>query len=76
MQYESPDFATLMANLPSRFALPDRSLIERAYQFAEKAHYGVKRTSGEPYISHYCLAVAQILLDLKLPRRAGSRLVA
>lgn len=69
MQYESPDFATLMANLPSRFALPDRSLIERAYQFAEKAHYGVKRTSGEPYISH-SLAVAQILLDLKLPAAA------
>lgn len=30
----------------------DRELIERAYTFAEKAHQGHKRYSGEPYLNH------------------------
>jgi guanosine-3',5'-bis(diphosphate) 3'-pyrophosphohydrolase len=44
----------------------DRSLIERAYQFAHRNHGGQKRASGEPYIQH-CVSVAQILADLRLP---------
>lgn len=40
-------------------------LIERAYQFSEKAHEGQLRRSGEPYISHP-LNVAAILADLHL----------
>ncbi|MDE2213425.1 MAG: bifunctional (p)ppGpp synthetase/guanosine-3',5'-bis(diphosphate) 3'-pyrophosphohydrolase [Patescibacteria group bacterium] len=30
----------------------DRTLIERAYQFAEKAHEGHRRLSGDPYFTH------------------------
>jgi len=30
----------------------DRALIEKAYAFAEKAHAGQKRYSGEPYFNH------------------------
>ena len=41
----------------------DLSKILSAYQLAEKAHAGQKRSSGEPYIIHP-LAVADILLDL------------
>jgi GTP pyrophosphokinase len=41
------------------------SEIIRAYRYAERAHAGVKRLSGEPYISH-CLAVAEILAGLKM----------
>ena len=37
-------------------------LIERAYEFAKKAHAGQKRLSGEPYIIHP-LAVAENLAD-------------
>src|SRR3989344_5879334 len=37
-------------------------LIERAYEFAKKAHAGQKRLSGEPYIVHP-LAVAENLAD-------------
>jgi len=36
----------------------------RAYKFAEKAHEGIKRNSGEPYIQHP-LETAKILLDLR-----------
>lgn len=36
--------------------------VRKAYDFAEKAHCGQKRFSGEPYIMHP-LSVAEILLD-------------
>ena len=35
-------------------------IIERAFKFARKAHYGVRRRSGEPYILHP-IAVARIV---------------
>lgn len=41
----------------------DFSKIKSAYDFAEKAHEGQFRSSGQPYIIHP-LAVADILLDL------------
>ncbi len=41
----------------------DLNKITSAFRFADKAHEGQKRSSGEPYISHP-LAVADILLDL------------
>ena len=40
----------------------DLNKITQAYEVAEKAHDGQKRTSGDPYITHP-LAVASILLD-------------
>ncbi len=60
------DIDTLLAKLPDSYTVVDRDLIMRAYKFAEKAHEGQKRLSGEPYITH-CLAVAEILADLKVP---------
>lgn len=56
----------LLKSLPEQYTAVDRELIQRAYQFAESAHEGQKRLSGEPYITH-CLAVAQILADLRVP---------
>jgi len=41
----------------------DFSVVERAYQIAEKAHQGQTRKSGDPYITHP-VAVAQLLADL------------
>ncbi|PJF30919.1 MAG: (p)ppGpp synthetase [Candidatus Thermofonsia Clade 1 bacterium] len=43
----------------------ERALVLRAYHYAAKAHEGVKRAGGEPYITHP-VAVAQILADLRL----------
>ncbi|MDD3480988.1 MAG: bifunctional (p)ppGpp synthetase/guanosine-3',5'-bis(diphosphate) 3'-pyrophosphohydrolase [Patescibacteria group bacterium] len=48
--------------LPQGF---DKKLVEKAYKFADAAHKGQKRKSGDPYITHP-LAVARILLDLKM----------
>lgn len=56
----------LLKSLPEQYTAVDRELIQRAYQFAESAHEGQKRLSGEPYITH-CLAVAAILADLRVP---------
>jgi GTP pyrophosphokinase len=56
----------LIETLPESFNSVDGELVMRAYRFAEKAHEGQKRASGEPYITH-CLAVAQILSELKVP---------
>ena len=41
------------------------AVIERAYEFASKAHEGQIRKSGEPYIEHP-LHVAMILVNLQL----------
>ncbi len=57
---------SLMEVLPENYSAIDRELVLRAYQFAEKAHAGQKRASGEPYITH-CIAVAAILAELKVP---------
>ncbi len=56
----------LINSLPEHYSAVDRELILRAYQFAEAAHQGQKRASGEPYITH-CVAVAAILAELEVP---------
>ena len=43
----------------------DMDLVQRAYEFAERAHANQVRKSGDPYFSHPC-AVAVILTDLML----------
>ncbi|MCL2309637.1 MAG: bifunctional (p)ppGpp synthetase/guanosine-3',5'-bis(diphosphate) 3'-pyrophosphohydrolase [Proteobacteria bacterium] len=49
---------------------PDEvALVERAYQYAERAHAGQTRKSGEPYITHP-LAVAGILAGWQLDAQA------
>lgn len=55
-----------LEQLPDRYSLADKELIQRAYLVAEEAHREQKRHSGEPYITH-CLAVAGILADLRVP---------
>lgn len=51
------------ANIIAKMTNPneaDRNLITRAYDFANEAHEGHKRYSGEPYMSH----VASVSLEL------------
>jgi len=57
--------ANLMEILPQGFSVVDRELVMRAYDFADKAHAGQKRVSGEPYVSH-CVAVAGILAEMQV----------
>lgn len=44
----------------------DADMIRLAYDFADAAHKGQKRASGEPYITHP-LACAQTLAEMKMP---------
>ena len=43
--------------------------VNRAYYFAEQAHYGQRRRSGEPYVTHP-LAVAGILADMHMDHQS------
>lgn len=42
----------------------DTDVLRRAYEFAERAHAGSRRYTGDPFITHP-LAVAQILTELR-----------
>jgi GTP pyrophosphokinase len=56
----------LIDNLPDNYNFVDREMVLNAYSFAERAHEGQVRASGEPYITH-CIAVASILAEMKVP---------
>ena len=51
--------------IESKYSGNDLKLLEKAYDYAKKAHENQKRASGEPYFTHPC-AVAEILIDLGL----------
>lgn len=55
-----------LESLPKNYTQADRDLILRAYRFAEKAHHGQTRVSGEAYVNH-CVAVATILAEMRVP---------
>ncbi len=63
-EVKSMELEAIFKQIP-RLAPTERQVIERAYQFARKAHEGQKRQSGEPYLVH-CVAVAQILGELHM----------
>jgi len=63
-----PLLRTVRANSPRE----DLDLITRAYKTAERLHDGVKRKSGDPYITHP-VAVATILAEMGM---TGSTLAA
>lgn len=52
-------FEDLLKSLRKETSKEDRQRIKEAFEFANEAHKGVKRRSGEPYIMHP-LAVAKI----------------
>ena len=58
-------FAELMEILHKKSPQARLAIVEKAYQFAEKAHRGQFRNSGEDYIQHP-LEVAQILVELEM----------
>ena len=62
--YENDGFDRLLETIKiSGFSEEDIDRITVAYHFAENAHRGQKRRSGEPYIIHP-VAVAQILAEM------------
>ena len=62
-------FQALNDSIQSYLSPQQCEFIERAYEYAYIAHDGVKRASGEPYITHP-VAVAEILAAMKLDHEA------
>ncbi len=58
------DLQSLLSALKN-LSVSDQQLIEKAYHYAENAHQGMVRNSGEPYFTH-CVAVATILAELHM----------
>lgn len=56
---------SLAGRLETYMDAEDIRLVKRAYYYADQAHQGQKRRSGEPYI-HHPLAVANILADMHM----------
>ncbi|PKN98208.1 MAG: (p)ppGpp synthetase [Chloroflexi bacterium HGW-Chloroflexi-4] len=61
----APWLENLIERLPESYSVADREMITHAYKYAETAHEGQKRASGEPYITH-CVAVAIILAEMQV----------
>ena len=58
-------YRDLVTQLKGYFTEEQLSGVEAAYQFADSAHRGQLRASGDPYITHP-VAVAGILAELHL----------
>jgi len=65
---QAASFAALVDKL-SYLGKPDLKLIREAYKFADEAHLGQFRASGEPYITHP-VAVAGLVADWRLDAQA------
>ena len=66
----SPSSLEELGTTLQTYLSPDQSnLVKRAYYFAEQAHYGQFRRSGEPYVTHP-LAVAGILADMHMDHQS------
>lgn len=59
------EFTKLLKFIRKNTPDADLELLRKAYRFADRAHRGQMRLSGEPYITH-CLAAARILAGLEL----------
>ncbi len=60
-----PDVDAWLVALSDRYPEPALAVLRRACALAQRAHGGQRRASGEPYL-HHVLAVADILVDLRL----------
>ncbi len=56
---------TTLQKIQENYIATDCEMLQKAYEYAQDAHAGQKRASGEPYFIHPC-AVAEILMDLGL----------
>ena len=64
-----PTIDALSDRLATYLSTEQIQLVRRAYFYAEQAHTGQRRRSGEPYIIHP-LAVANILADMRLDHQS------
>jgi guanosine-3',5'-bis(diphosphate) 3'-pyrophosphohydrolase len=62
---EAPTLSTILESIKRYHPSPDLASVEKAYHFAEKAHRGQLRASGEPYLNHL-VGTALLACQLKL----------
>jgi GTP pyrophosphokinase len=63
--HASVDAEALVKEMLRHYPDGDAELVRRAYAYAEEAHAGQKRVSGEPYFTHP-VAVAMLIAELGL----------
>ncbi len=68
-RHNTVSLASLLEKLQAYLTEADLQKIREAYRFADAAHLGQYRASGEPYISHP-VAVAELCADWKLDTQA------
>ncbi|MEK7565089.1 MAG: RelA/SpoT family protein [Patescibacteria group bacterium] len=61
----------ILAKILAKYSPNEAEVIQKAYTFAEQAHTGQKRDSGENYIIHP-LSIAQILADFNMDHETVS----
>jgi GTP diphosphokinase / guanosine-3',5'-bis(diphosphate) 3'-diphosphatase len=61
-----PSLNDLIANVKTYDPEADLTQVREAYAFAEEAHSGQRRVSGESYMTH-CMATAMNLADMHMP---------
>jgi guanosine-3',5'-bis(diphosphate) 3'-pyrophosphohydrolase len=66
---EVTSYAELNDKLSAYLGKPDLKLVREAYKFADAAHLGQFRASGQPYITHP-IAVAGLCADWRLDAQA------
>jgi guanosine-3',5'-bis(diphosphate) 3'-pyrophosphohydrolase len=66
---EDHSIDSLALKMRSYLSCDQVNQIKRAYYFAEQAHEGQRRRSGEPYVTHP-LAVAAILTDMNIDHQS------
>lgn len=64
-----PSIDALADSLSTYLSADQVNLVRRAYFYAEQAHDGQRRRSGEPYVTHP-LAVANILADMHMDHQS------
>lgn len=64
-----PGIEALAERLSTYLGPEQVNLVRRAYFYAEQAHDGQRRRSGEPYVTHP-LAVASILADMHMDHQS------
>jgi len=62
---EPPTLDELLREVGTYLSPTDLEVVRQAYRFAEQAHQGQTRRSGEPYVTHP-LATALVLADLRM----------
>ncbi|SEL20900.1 guanosine-3',5'-bis(diphosphate) 3'-pyrophosphohydrolase [Atopomonas hussainii] len=64
-----PTLDAFVERISGYLSAPQVNLVRRAFYYAEQAHDGQRRRSGEPYVTHP-LAVAHILADMHMDHQS------